>query len=117
MALPNYQLRPSKHVERKIFVETFHHLRKVGYDISDYFYTGMGSPYYTDYLLFHRNLYINRMRCFENNTNLKKRMVFNKPLDFIALKNEDINQAVNDLDYRKRYLIWFDYQSMLTTEI
>ena len=56
----NYLLRPSKQVERKLLIETMHHLAASGYPIYKYTYVGLGSIYYADFMLFHKYLYINK---------------------------------------------------------
>ena len=61
----NYLLRPSKQVERKLFIETLHRLRDADYPICSYTYVGLGSIFYADFILFHKYLYIDRMICAE----------------------------------------------------
>jgi hypothetical protein len=61
----NYLLRPSKQVERKIFLEVLNRLRDTGLGLSGFTYFGLGSVYYADFILFHKYLYINDMICVE----------------------------------------------------
>ena len=76
----NYLVRPSKQVERKLFIEAFHRLAVGGFAWSDYIYVGLGSVYFADFILFHKYLYINRMICVEAES-IPKRMRFNRPFD------------------------------------
>ncbi len=80
----NYLLRPSKQVERKLFIEALHHLRTAGYPVYDYTYLGLGSVFYADFVLFHKYLYIDRMVCAEKDE-IAPRMKFNKPFGFVKL--------------------------------
>ena len=75
----NYLLRPSKQVERKLFIEALHRLRAAGYPIYEYTYLGLGSVFYADFILFHKYLYIDKMICAEqtkyaNEWNLTNRL-------------------------------------------
>lgn len=114
---PNYQIRPSKHVERKIFVDTLQHLRKVGYKLSDYHYVGFGSYFYMDYTLFNRHLAIEKMTSLENDPDIEKRIKFNKPYSFIDVKMDEATQFISTIRNNKPYLIWLDYECTLNEEI
>ena len=114
---PNYQTRPFKHVERKIFVETLQHLRNAGYEISKYHYLGFGSFYYTDFVLFNRLLSIKKMTCLENKSNLAKRMKFNKPFKFIKLHIKDITNYLPQIKSNEPYIVWLDYELQLSDEV
>ncbi len=113
----NYLIRPSKHIERKIFIETLQHLSKASYDISDYHYLGFGSYYYVDFILFHNLLLIKKMTCLENDQSLKARMKFNKPFKFITLKMNDLTQFIPTIEKNEKYLIWADYEKKLDANI
>ena len=58
----NYLLRPSKQVERKLFIEALHRLALGNFRIHEYTYLGFGSPYYADFILFHKYLYIDTQK-------------------------------------------------------
>src|SRR4051812_40176503 len=88
----NYLLRPSKQVERKLFVETLHRLCTAGYQIANYTYLGMGSVYFADFLLFHKYLYIDRMVCAERTA--PRRMRFNLPFKFVQLRLDSVDKVV-----------------------
>ena len=48
----DYRLRPAKAVERRMMAEAFLRLRPFG-SVESYRYIGMGSVYFSDFLLFH----------------------------------------------------------------
>lgn len=112
----NYLLRPSKQVERKLFIETLHCLAAGGLKVSEYTYVGFGSVYYADFILFHKYLYVDEMICVEAQP-IPKRMRFNKPFDFIRLKMERFSYVLPSLKRDKRYIVWLDYDYGLNEEI
>lgn len=109
----NYLLRPSKQVERKLLIETMHHLATIGYPIYKYTYVGLGSIYYADFLLFHKYLYINKMTCVES-SDIPNRMKFNKPFRFIKLRMKPVSEVISQLGPKTRYLVWLDYDTPLS---
>ncbi len=113
----NYITRPSKHIERKIFVDVLRCLSKIGYNIPKYHYVGFGSYYYADFILFNRHLSITDMTCLENDKDIKKRMEFNKPFKFIDLKIEDCGKFITKIDKSKRYIVWLDFEKKLNKTI
>lgn len=112
----NYTIRPSKQVERKLFIEAFHHLREAGYNISDYTYVGLGSVFYVDFILFHKYVYINKMICVEK-SDIPKRMKFNQPYEFIDLKMQPFSDVLPGLNKQEKYIIWLDYDYGLNKDI
>lgn len=112
----NYLIRPSKQVERKLFIEALHRLSKVGYNMSEYTYLGFGSVFYADFVLFHKYLYINNMICVES-ANIPKRMDFNKPYWFIKLKMKPVSEVLPELGPKERYLVWLDYDCVLNQDV
>lgn len=112
----NYFLRPSKQVERKLFIEVLHHVRDAGYPIYSYTYIGLGSVFYADFIMFHKYLYIDTMTCLEW-ANIAKRMRFNKPFDFVTLKMRSVSEIVPELRKKTKYLVWLDYDRPLDSEM
>src|SRR6266705_1749936 len=110
----NYLLRPSKQVERKLLIETMHHLSAAsGYPIYSYTYLGLGSIYYADFMLFHKYLYIKKMTCVES-SKIPNRMKFNKPFKFIKLQMKPVSEVISQLGPKTRYLVWLDYDTPLS---
>jgi putative O-methyltransferase len=112
----NYLLRPSKQVERKLFIETFHHLCEAGYKVSNYTYVGLGSVFYADFIMFHKYLYLDDMVCAEWG-DIHKRMRFNKPFDFVKLVMKPVSEVVSTLSRKAKYLVWLDYDRPLDSEV
>jgi len=80
--------------------------------VTDYRYVGFGSPYYADFILFHKYLYISRMTCLEKNP-IKERMQFNKPYKFIDLKMISAYEYIPMIPKSRPVLVWLDYDSSL----
>ncbi|HSW29557.1 MAG TPA: O-methyltransferase [Longimicrobiales bacterium] len=113
----DYALRPSKQVERKLIIEILHTLNQ---DVSElklreYQYVGFGSPYYTDFILFHKYLYITRMVCVEG-TPIPKRMAFNKPYEFIKLWMGPFSGYLPSVDRETPAIVWLDYDTQLSRD-
>src|SRR5690349_305833 len=112
----DYSLRPSKQVERKLFIETFHRLAQVGYPLSDYSYLGFGSVSYIDFILFHKYLFIDKMRCVEHGP-IPRRMRFNKPFSCIKLRMQPMSSVIPTISRSKPHLVWLDYDYGLNSTI
>lgn len=115
----NYFLRPSKQVERKLFIEALQRLSKAGYYVTDYTYLGLGSVYFADFILVHKYLLIDNMVCAEH-TEIPKRMRFNKPYDFIKVEMAPVNKVLNDerlINRTKPHVVWLDYDFSLNDSI
>lgn len=112
----NYLIRPAKQVERKLLLEGLHRLA-ASFPIRDYRYVGFGSPFYADFVLFHKFLYMDDLVCVER-AKIKRRMKFNKPFPKIRLKFGEMSAVIPTLDRKKPHVAWLDYdyplnQSML----
>jgi hypothetical protein len=112
----NYSLRPSKQVERKIMVEVLLRFATAEYHISGYKYWGFGSPYYVDFVLFHKYLFIEKMVCVEWG-DVARRMRFNKPFKFIRLKLGALSKHIPSIQRKEKLLVWLDYDRALDPDM
>src|SRR5438874_9971114 len=80
-----YDLRPSKQVERRMIIDACHLLSLANFPIRDYQYTGFGSVYFVDFILFHKLLGIQNMVSVEQDNKIEKRVKYNRPFGFIKL--------------------------------
>jgi hypothetical protein len=108
-----YELRPAKQVERRMIVDSLQLLSVAGFEIRDYQYTGMGSIYFVDFILFHKLLGIHRMVSVEYAKQITKRTRFNKPFDCVDVKIEPIGDVIPTLSKDLKHLVWLDYDSVL----
>ena len=66
----NYQIRPNKNVERKLFLEMFRRLDD-RLDITQYRYVGLGGLWFADFSLFHRRLGLTDLTSIEETSRRK----------------------------------------------
>jgi hypothetical protein len=112
----HYGLRPSKQVERRVMIEVLLALARIGYNLNNYTYLGFGSPYYVDFVMFHKYLFIEKMICVEWG-DIERRMRFNKPFKFIKLRLGSLLSHIPTIKPTTKYLIWLDYDRPLDEEI
>jgi hypothetical protein len=112
----HYGLRASKQVERKTMIEVLLRLSEARYNIRDYVYLGFGSPYYVDFVMFHKYLFMQDMVCVEWG-DVERRMRFNKPFKFIKLKMGALLKHIPSLRPTKKYFVWLDYDRSLDIEM
>ena len=113
----NYQIRPAKATERKMLCELIKDYQ-ILYSISndDVRYIGMGARYYSDFLLFHRELGISKMVSIESDENNKERYRYNNPLSVIDLRFGNTNEVLPAIDWEKPYytVAWLDYDGVFS---
>ena len=110
----NYLLRPNKSVERKMVCEMLSGLSSIK-DLSTYMYIGLGSVYFADFLLFHRNLGIAKMVSIESDNKVKDRCEFNKPFSCIELKIGESTNILPNLDIQANdSIVWLDYDGAIS---
>lgn len=108
----NYNLRPSKSIERKMILEV---LKEVCVPIKakEYRYVGFGSSFFTDFKLFHKGLNINEMISIEGKKSNENRVLFNKPYSCIEIKLGQSTAELPKLNWDKKNIVWLDYESGL----
>ncbi len=110
----NYSLRPNKAIERKMMVEAFNRLSLLD-QLSNYRYIGMGSPYFADFTLFHKNLGINDLISIEKEESKKSRFEFNKPYSCIDIQYGTSSMVLPNLELeRKKNILWLDYDDKIS---
>jgi hypothetical protein len=113
----NYSLRPAKHIERKMFCETFSRLSILD-SIKNYRYIGMGSAYFSDFSLFHKTLGITKLLSIEGEDEeiYKQRIWFNKPFGCIDVEFGLTYNVLPRLPWQKwkeKSIVWLDYVDKL----
>jgi hypothetical protein len=110
----NYSTRPNKNVERKLIAQLLGLLGSKGYfDVKSYQYIGFGSIWFTDFSLIHRVIGIKDMTSVEKESSREQRLRFNKPFECITLVLREYSDALADLDWQKRSVVWLDYDDIL----
>ena len=108
--LINYQLRPSKSIERKMMCELVKQIQIIE-GTNELRYIGMGAKYFTDFLLFHNEFGVSDMISIEAERERAIRYEFNKPLKSIQMIYGTTNEVLPQLnDFEKKMnLVWLDY--------
>lgn len=110
----NYSLRPNKGIERKMMCEAFGRLSLLD-QLNNYKYIGMGSPYFADFILFHKNLGINDLISIEKEETKKSRFEFNKPYSCINIKYGNSSTVLPNLELeKKKSIVWLDYDDKIS---
>ena len=109
-----YDLRPSKQVERRMFIDFFRRLAGCGVQVEEFRYTGMGSIHFVDHTLFHKFLGIDKMVSCEKDSDIETRVYFNRPFDNIEIEMMPIGDYVPRLDRDEAHIVWLDYDFRLT---
>jgi hypothetical protein len=112
----NYALRPAKAIERRMLCAAFERLHPFQ-RVQAYRYLGFGSIYFSDFQLIHRNLGITDMLSIEKDVSAKACFRFNRPYRCIRLKFATSAEALPSIHWRRRSIIWLDYDDRLNTEI
>src|SRR5256885_14055760 len=112
-----YDVRPGKQIERRMLLDTFQLLSNGGFRLSEYQYTGFGSIYFVDFVLFHKYLGITKLLSLEHDPAAEKRARFNKPYDIIKLEIKSAFDAIPSLDRDLRNVLWLDYDFTLESSV
>jgi hypothetical protein len=110
-----YQLRPSKFVDRQIFVELLSRLVQTR-GPENYIYVSMGGRHLVDHYAVYRELGIKAQFSFDSDKNAVARQIFNRPTDATicgamhssALPSE-LDQIAAKFPSRRNMIVWLDY--------
>lgn len=111
----DYSIRRAKYAERRMLRDIFRRLRPFG-QVEDYEYIGLGSVWFSDFLLFHRSLGIKKMISIEKAEGAKERFEYNRPFH-IDLRFGHTSKMLPKIDLDGRKVIWLDYDDALRPEI
>lgn len=108
----NYQVRPNKNVERKLFIEMFRRLDH-RLNFGEYRYIGMGGLWFADFTLIHRELGLTDLISIEMRQ--PQRAQFNRPFECVQVEPGETSSVLPRLDLGSRpAIIWLDYDSDLS---
>ena len=113
----DYSLRPAKATVRRMVIETLAQLNPL-VPVKSYRYIGMGSIYFRDFLMVHRQLGIAEMITIEGNAVAEERVRFNLPLACIRLILDSTTKALPQIDLENvPSIIWLDYESRVNQSV
>lgn len=111
----NYSLRVKKNIERKLIADILLSLDKQ-FKTTGYQYIGMGSMWFSDFMLIHRVLGIKTMWSVERDS--PKRAAFNSPYGFINVQEGTAAEYLPKfLDTKLNSIVWLDYDGDLSRGI
>lgn len=84
--------------------------------LEEYRYVGLGSVWFADFSLYHKALGIADMVSIERATGNRARFEANRPFN-IQMKFMPTTQALPELDWTKRSIVWLDYDGVLNTDV
>ena len=113
----NYSLRPSKNIQRQIVFDGIRIL-KSELELADMVYVGLGSIWFTDFVMAHKSLDIRDMVSMEGDDIGYCRAVFNKPYATVHVRHGHSSQILAELfedkNFRTRpWVVWLDYDGHL----
>lgn len=114
-SLLNYEIRPCKFVERKMLLISFG--RIISMFKQKYQYIGFGGLTFTDFKLFHKELYINTMYSIEGGDYSLDKLSVNNPYSCISIKQGMSTEILRSLDLTQPSIIWLDYDGVLSTTV
>lgn len=112
----SYALRPAKNIERKMLCEAFGCLACIA-PVRTYRYIGFGSVEFVDFGLVHQRLGISDMISIESRKDAQERVNFNRPYSCIRIEWDESSVVLPTLEWRKKTIIWLDYDHCLDTGI
>jgi hypothetical protein len=92
-------------------------LSYAGFPIVDYQYTGLGSIFFVDFIMFQKFLGIHRMLSIEFSKKIKKRVKFNRPFANIKTERGRIGEFIPGLNKDLKHLLWLDYDYPLDESV
>lgn len=108
----NYELRPCKFVERRMFIMSLS--RVIARFGGDYQYVGFGGLSFTDFKLFHKELNIDKMVSIEAGEDITDdRLDFNRPYSCISIMRGKSTDQLTQVDFSKKTIVWLDYDEPL----
>lgn len=110
----DYSIRPAKYAERRMLRDIFR--RTSAFQPAEqYTYVGFGSVWFSDFILFHRSLGIQKMVSIESARSAEKRVRDNVPFR-IDLHFDRAAKVLPTLCWDERQFVWLDYDDAMSPE-
>ena len=112
----NYSLRPNKSVERKLIVRLLAAIdQSANLDIKSYTYIGLGSMWFVDFILIHRNLGLSSLISIEREESRKGRAEFNRPYSCVKIEPGETDKVLKSvIQKHPKCVVWLDYDDQLS---
>jgi len=103
-----YRLRPSKAVDRELFVSLLGRLAAT-LKIENHVYVGLGGSFLEEFRLLHARTGIVDMVCVEQEESVHERQKFNRPIPTIQCVHSSLEDYLDEADFDKPVVLWLDY--------
>jgi hypothetical protein len=103
-------------MERKMLCEAAARVARIA-PLRQYRYVGLGGLTFQDFALFHQRLGMRDMISIERREEQRRRFEFNKPYSCIQVEWGDAHDVLPLLDWRKRAIVWLDYEGHPTGQV
>jgi hypothetical protein len=113
MSGPPYHLRTNKAADRFALIEAIRRLPRLGYDLEEYTYYGLGGAYLEDIRLLYEYCPEIAMVSIEQRTEVFERQQFHLPCGKLVLENTDVKSYItgyNPDDHKS--IFWLDYTDL-----
>lgn len=117
----NYSIRPNKCIQRSLIFEGYKTIQnRLG--LNKVNYIGLGSIWFSDFVMAHKTLHIDKMVSIESSEIGYRRAEFNKPFKSVSVVNELSTDAIRTLCADKGFsahpwLVWLDYDGTLNETV
>lgn len=116
MSGPAYHLRVNKAADRFALIEAIRYLDKLGGDLDEFTYHGLGGPYLEDIRLLYEHCPEISMVSVEENPDICKRQDFHLPCGTLNLVNSDVSSYITQYQSEdKKSIFWLDYTGLRYT--
>ena len=103
-----YRLRPSKAVDRELFVSLLGRLAAT-LKIENHMYVGLGGAFLEEFRLLHARTGIVDMVCVEQEESVHERQKFNRPISTIQCVHDSLEDYLDEAEFNKPVVLWLDY--------
>jgi hypothetical protein len=106
----DYDIRPSKQIERKVLFETVRAGELAGIDVSALPYVGLGGVRYTDFLAARRILGTRDFISLERDKKLAPRCQYNRPFESVTVFNVKAEEFLQSGGLSVPAVVWLDFE-------
>lgn len=106
----DYDVRPSKQIERKVLFETIRAAELAGVEVADLPYIGLGGFRFTDFIAAKRVLGTTRFTSLERDKALYPRCQFNRPFESVSVVNQSAQDFLDNGGLTEPAVAWFDFE-------
>jgi len=108
----DWTVRPAKNIERKMIGELMGRMH-VFRPVEDYLYVGLGSTFFSDFVLFHKTFGVRQMISIEKETTRRGRIDFNKPFACIRVEYGETTDVLPRVEWNRAAVVWLDYDNKI----